>query len=133
MMDWVIILGKGFWDILICKYKIDSFGCKIACFWYNYMQVRVGWFQDYKNTELYFYDEGSDCMYNFINDDIKLDFEIPGGLQYLIDEAEKADKENDLGTYIAYADVIDTAAKNYCAAGKITMKDWDKVCARYEQ
>ena len=97
------------------------------------IQVKVGWFQDYKNTELYFYDEGSDCMYNFINDDIKLDFEIPGGLQYLIDEAEKADKENDLGTYIAYADVIDTAAKNYCAAGKITMKDWDKVCARYEQ
>lgn len=70
-------------------------------------------------------------MYNFINDKYVIDFEVPVGLQDFIDEAEKADKENDLGTYAVYADAIDVAAKNCYGAGLITKKMWDTLIRRY--
>lgn len=72
-------------------------------------------------------------MYNFINGDIKIDFSVPASLQELIDIAEKADLDNDIGTYINYANGIDIAAKNCYGAGLITKKMWDTLCMRYEQ
>lgn len=69
--------------------------------------------------------------YRFINDDFKVDFEVPVGLQELIDEAEKADKENHMGTYFAMVDNIDVVAKNCYAAGLITKRQWDILAARY--
>ena len=70
---------------------------------------------------------------NFINDEIKIDFAIPVNIQDFVEIAEKADKENDLGTYIAYADAIDIAAKNACVAGKLSQRQWNLLCMRYEQ
>lgn len=72
-------------------------------------------------------------MYNFINDKYKIDFPVPKGLQVFMDKAEQADKDNDLGNYLAYADDIDVIAKNCCAIGQITEKQWDILCLRYEQ
>lgn len=70
---------------------------------------------------------------NFINDDIKIDFSVPANIQEFIEIAEKADRENHLGTYIAYADGIDVAAKNAYVAGKLTHRQWDLLCMRYTQ
>ena len=72
-------------------------------------------------------------MYHYINDDYKLDFEVPKSLQNLIDIAEKADADEDLGLYINYADAIDDAAKILCSKGAITREMWALVCARYTQ
>lgn len=72
-------------------------------------------------------------MSNFINDNIKIDFPVPINIQDFIEIAEKADLENHLGIYIAYADAIDVAAKNAYAAGKLTRRQWDLLCMRYTQ
>jgi hypothetical protein len=71
--------------------------------------------------------------YNFINDKYKADFPVPVGLQEIIDKAERADRMNNLGTYLAYADDIDVIAKNCCAVGSLTEKQWDTLCYRYVQ
>ena len=68
---------------------------------------------------------------NFINDKIQIDFQVPTVLQDLIDIAEQADKNNELGLYMAYADAIDTAAKNCCADGAISQAQWNALCRRY--
>ena len=72
-------------------------------------------------------------MCNFINDNIIIDFKVPIALQELMDLAETADRENHLGTYIAYADAIDVSAKNCYAEDLITKEMWEKICMRYEQ
>ena len=72
-------------------------------------------------------------MKNFIYDSIIIDFEVPKILQNCIDEAEKADAENSLGTYLAWADNLDTVAKNCCAAGAITEEMWNTLNMRYVQ
>lgn len=72
-------------------------------------------------------------MYNFINDKYKIDFPVPTGLQEIMDEAEKEDKRNSLGMYLSWADAIDVDAKNCYVAGLITKRQWDIICARYEQ
>lgn len=69
--------------------------------------------------------------YRFINDEYKIDFNVPVGLQELIDEAEKADIEDHIGTYYAMVDAIDVVAKNCYAAGLITKKQWDIIAYRY--
>lgn len=72
-------------------------------------------------------------MYNFINDNYKVDFPVPDSLMELIKEAEKYDKEDCYGMYQVYADGVDVGAKNCYAAGTLTRKQWDILCARYEQ
>lgn len=71
--------------------------------------------------------------YNFINDNYKIDFELPMSLKELVDMAEKADADNDLGNYIVYADGIDVAAKHFYSVGRITKKNWDTLLYRYEE
>lgn len=70
---------------------------------------------------------------NFINDEIEINFAVPTVIQDMIDLAEEADKNNDLGSYIAYADNLDTVAKNCCADGAITQRQWGILCRRYTQ
>lgn len=70
---------------------------------------------------------------NFINDDVKINFIVPENIQEFMKIAEKADRDNDIGTYIAYADGIDIAAKNAYVAGKLTNLQWDLLCMRYTQ
>ena len=70
-------------------------------------------------------------MSNFINEHFKIDFSVPVALQESINCAEQADKDNDYGTYITYADNIDILAKNCYTCGKITKKMWEILSNRY--
>ena len=70
-------------------------------------------------------------MSNYIHDEINTDFAMPRSLQDVIEFMEKADKEEDYGTYLAYADAMDTVAKNCCASGSISRKQWDALVAKY--
>ena len=70
--------------------------------------------------------------YNYINDEYKIDFDVPMVLKNLFIDAEEADAEEHYGTYLAYADAIDTWAKNYYADGAITLEMRKTICRRYE-
>lgn len=70
--------------------------------------------------------------YNYINDEYKIDFNVPEVLKDLFYYAEKADFEKHYGTYLAYAEAIDTWAKNYYADGAITLDMRKIICRRYE-
>ncbi len=49
--------------------------------------------------------------YNYINNDIKIDFKLSHTMQDLVDKAEKADILEDYGLYMNLADTIDFQAK----------------------
>lgn len=70
--------------------------------------------------------------YHEIDDNVKIDFEVPKALQEMMNEAEEADRRND-GSYFNYADTIDVWSKNYYAAGKLTQAQWDTIIQRYKQ
>ena len=62
--------------------------------------------------------------YNFINNDVKIDFELSKTMQYLVDKAEKADILNDYGLYINLADAIDYQAKKETTHHEIIESQW---------
>lgn len=70
--------------------------------------------------------------YHEINDEIKIDFEIPEMLSNLMEEAEEADVRND-GSYDNLADTIDVLSKNYYADRKLTLEQWETIVRRYPQ
>ena len=65
-----------------------------------------------------------------INDDIKIDFELPRLLKNTIEEAEELDKIGSV-EYTAVADQIDVVCKGYVTTGHMTEEQWDIVTARY--
>ena len=67
----------------------------------------------------------------YINHDITIDFPVPECLRYIMEQAEEADAIEDEGNYIAFADQIDIIAKNCCADGAITEKQWALISCRY--
>lgn len=69
--------------------------------------------------------------YHFINDDIKIDFELSRTMQDLVDHAEKADLMDNYGIYMNYADAIDTHAKNETKHHKMSEGQWKKLAQRY--
>lgn len=70
-------------------------------------------------------------MANFINEEFKITFAVPEALRHAIELAEQADRDNNFGAYINYADNIDIVAKNCCADGAISQKAWDILVCRY--
>lgn len=70
--------------------------------------------------------------YHEINNEIKIDFEIPEMLRNLMEEAEEADIRND-GSYDNLADTIDVLSKNYYADRKLTLGQWETIVRRYPQ
>lgn len=52
--------------------------------------------------------------YNYINNDVKIDFELSHTMKDLVDKAEKADILEDYGLYMNLADAIDFQAKKKC-------------------
>lgn len=67
-----------------------------------------------------------------INDEYKIDFQVPEILKNLMLEAEEADIRND-GSYDNLADTIDVYAKNSFADGFISEAQWDYIVMRYPQ
>ena len=71
---------------------------------------------------------------NFIDENIKIDFAIPNSIRLAIADCEQADRDNNLGLYLALADTLtDSIAKRECAAGKISQAQWELIERRYHQ
>lgn len=68
--------------------------------------------------------------FHWIDDSIKIDFEVPKIMQDLMNTAEKLDLEENYA-YFEYADQIDVDAKNLCADGYLTESEWEKLSMRY--
>lgn len=69
-------------------------------------------------------------MFNWIREEIEIDFEIPQDIKYLIEEAEEADI-NRSAEYDCIVDAIDVACKRYYTAGKMTQSQWDIMVDKY--
>lgn len=76
---------------------------------------------------------GEQKVYHDVNDDYKIDFHVPGFLKELMDKAEDADMNGQMGLYLALADAIDTQAKNCYVEGILTKYQWEYIVARYPQ
>lgn len=70
--------------------------------------------------------------YNFINDDVKIDFELSKTMKDLVDKCEEADLINDYGLYMNVADDIDSQGKKEATHHIITETEWKKLVRRYE-
>ena len=70
--------------------------------------------------------------YNYINNDIKIDFELSHTMSDLVEKAEKADILEDYGLYMNLADAIDSQAKKEVSRHLITETEWRKLIRRYE-
>lgn len=68
--------------------------------------------------------------FNFIREDVVIDFPLPKLLQNTIEEAEELDRKNNI-EYMCVADAIDVLCKNYVANGVMTMEQWDIVTWKY--
>lgn len=69
--------------------------------------------------------------YNFINDDIKIDFAIPKDIQRQILKCEQYDLEDNYGSYECNLYALDSMCKMAYAQGIFTQRQWDTVMARY--
>jgi len=70
--------------------------------------------------------------YNYINNEIKIDFELSHTMQDLVEQAEKADILEDYGLYMNLAYAIDARAKKEVNRHLITETEWRKLIRRYE-
>ena len=68
--------------------------------------------------------------FNWVNDDVKIDFPISKGMENTMKEAEELDLARSV-EYTHVADALDIMGKNAYAAGKITKEQWDRICKRY--
>lgn len=69
--------------------------------------------------------------YHFINNDIKIDFEVSKTMQDLIEQAEIADILDDYGLYMNLADAIDSQGKKETTHHIIRESEWKKLTRRY--
>lgn len=69
--------------------------------------------------------------HNWIRDDIIIDFMIPKSLQEIIVILEQKDIEEDYD-YFNYSEALDYGAKEYVYQGKLTKKQWDTLCLKYD-
>ena len=71
------------------------------------------------------------AKFNFINDGIKIDFELSPKMKNLIKGAEKADLLNQYGTYMNYAYAIDAQGKKETTHHQLRESQWNKLIDRY--
>ena len=69
--------------------------------------------------------------YNYLDGSVKIDFELPLNIKNLVDDAEKADLEDDYGLYMNFTCAIDTDAKNATAKRKLTNYQWKTLVRRF--
>lgn len=70
--------------------------------------------------------------YNYIDNNIDIDFDLSNTMSDLIDRAEKADILEDYGLYINIVDAIDSQAKKEVSNHLITETEWNKLMKRYK-
>ena len=69
--------------------------------------------------------------YNYIDNNITIDFELSNTMSDLVDSAERADILEDYGLYMNLADAIDSQAKKEVSRHLITETEWKKLVRRY--
>lgn len=69
--------------------------------------------------------------YNYIDDSIKINFKLPQNIQNLVEDAEKADLEDDYGLYMNLACAIDTNAKNAVSKKQLNDYQWETLVNRF--
>lgn len=69
--------------------------------------------------------------YNYIDDSIKINFKLPQNIQNLVEDAEKADLEDDYGLYMNLACAIDTNAKNAVSKKQLNDYQWETLVSRF--
>lgn len=69
--------------------------------------------------------------YNWINEAVEVDFPLPQGILFLTKKLEELDSSENYA-YFNYSEALDTAAKELVVKGRLTQKQWDLLCARYE-
>lgn len=70
-------------------------------------------------------------VYNYINNEIEIDFELSITMEDLIKKAEEADILDDYGLYMNLADAIDSQGKKEASQHIITETEWRKLTRRY--
>ena len=70
-------------------------------------------------------------MIRFINNDVKIDFELSNTMKELVDKCEEADLLNDYGLYMNLVDAIDSQAKKEATKHIISESQWNKLMRRY--
>lgn len=78
--------------------------------------------------------EGDDMAekkrYNWIDESIIIDFDIPKIMTNLILDMEQLDEEENYG-YLNYCDALDDMAKEFYVQGKLTKAQWDTLVRKY--
>ena len=69
--------------------------------------------------------------FNFINSDVKIDFELSKTMGNLIERAEEADLLNDYGLYMNLADAIDSQGKLETTHHELDESQWIRLTQRY--
>lgn len=69
--------------------------------------------------------------YNWIREDVVIDFPIPNSLQEIIAILELLDIAEDYG-YYDYSEALDCGAKEYVYQGILTKKQWETLCLKYD-
>lgn len=70
-------------------------------------------------------------VYNYINNDVKIDFELSITMEDLVKKAEEADILDDYGLYMNLADAIDSQGKKETSMHMITETEWRTLTRRY--
>ena len=70
-------------------------------------------------------------VYNFINNNILIDFDLSPKIEKLIKEAEEADLLNDYGLYMNLAYAIYAQAKKEVSHHELKESQWNKLIMRY--
>lgn len=70
-------------------------------------------------------------VYNYIDNDIEIDFELSITMTYLVNKAEEADILDDYGLYMNLAYAIDSQGKKEASQHIITETEWKKLTRRY--
>ncbi len=69
--------------------------------------------------------------YNYINNEIEIDFDLTPTMEDLVKKAEEADILDDYGLYMNLADAIDSESKLEATHHIITETEWRKLVRRY--
>lgn len=70
-------------------------------------------------------------VYNYIDNEIEIDFELSITMEDLINKAEEADMLDDYGLYMNLADAIDSQGKKEASQHIITETEWRTLTRRY--
>ena len=68
--------------------------------------------------------------FNYIKDDIQIDFELPEGISKIIAIVEKLDQLND-GEYLSYASTLKATVRYYVDKGVLTKQQQDILNKKY--